>query len=498
MKKKLFALLAAALMLTVLMSGFALAEGYQVGDKVENFTVTLDNGTVFSLNDMLAEGKPVLLNFWASWCGPCQQEMPAMENAYQQLSDQVEFVCLSIEQTDTNELIDQMRTSLGLYTLPMGLDADGSVYELFSNPDEAIPFTLVIDKNGVLCFAHAGMQTDENKFINLMNLYTDEAYSEPVMLEDFPAILPTVAAPGEAEVLAAIGAEGMTVSGPANEEIWPFVIAEDGAAVCASNSTQKNTTAEFSVTLEAKAGEAVAFEYAVNAQPQKQVFSVLVDGEQADIMAGSRDWTDNTVSFAEDGVHTVTFRFVRDSVTGGETLAAIRHVRRVTAEEAEAIRASRPQGIKTLEGHEVEFDVVEGQFNKIIITTKIEDMVQEEEDRILVSDSFAVRIRVGQEIDLNYAYITDGSTARMIADLPSDETGYIFTAERTNRMDQYLGNGVYICEDIRQEMPEMLGSFHYLESEEAMNNLLEFSKELIRAFADEGEELPEYSWAYAE
>ena len=125
-------------------------------------------------------------------------------------------------------------------------------------------------------------------------------------------------------------------------------------------------------------------------------------------------------------------------------------------------------------------------------------MVQEEEDRILVSDSFAVRIRVGQEIDLNYAYITDGSTARMIADLPSDETGYIFTAERTNRMDQYLGNGVYICEDIRQEMPEMLGDFHYLESEEAMNNLMEFSKELIRAFADEGEELPEYSWAYAE
>ena len=66
MKKKLFALLAAALMLTVLMSGFALAAGYQVGDKVESFTVTLDNGAVFSLNDTLAEGKPVLLNFWAS------------------------------------------------------------------------------------------------------------------------------------------------------------------------------------------------------------------------------------------------------------------------------------------------------------------------------------------------------------------------------------------------------------------------------------------------
>ena len=225
MKKKLFALLAAALMLTVLMSGFALAAGYQVGDKVESFTVTLDNGAVFSLNDTLAEGKPVLLNFWASWCSPCQQEMPAMENAYQQLSDQVEFVCLSIEESDTVEVIGQKLESLGLFALPMGLDTDASVYELFDKPDEAIPFTVVIDKNGVLCFAHAGTQTDENKFINLMNLYTDEAYSEPVIMEDFPVILPTAAVPGEDEVLAAIGGEGMTVSGPADEEIWPFIVA---------------------------------------------------------------------------------------------------------------------------------------------------------------------------------------------------------------------------------------------------------------------------------
>lgn len=497
MKKRLFALLA-ALLLMVLVSGCALAAGYRVGDKVEDFTVTLADGTVFSLSETLAEGKPVLLNFWASWCSPCQREMPAMELACQQLEGQAAFVCLSIEESDTVEVIGQMRESLGLFALPMGLDTDASVYELFDNPDEAIPFTVVIDKNGVLCFAHAGTQTDENKFINLMNLYTDEAYSEPRIMEDFPAILPTVAAPEEAEVLAAIGAEGMTVSGPADEETWPFIVAEDGAAVCAANSTQKNTAAEFSVTLEAKAGEALAFEYAVNAQPGRQAFTVLVDGEFADIMAGTRDWTANTVSFAADGQHTVTFRFVRDGVTGGETLAAIRSVRRVTAEEAAAIHASRPQGIKTLEGTAVEFEVTQGEFRKVIITTKNGDQTMQEEDRILVSDSFTLRIRVGQELDLNYAYISDGSTVRMITDLESDETGYICTAVRTNETDQYLGNGFYVYDDIRSEEPEMVGYFHYLESEEAMNNLLEFSLQMIQAFSDADEELPEFSWSYAE
>ena len=252
------------------------------------------------------------------------------------------------------------------------------------------------------------------------------------------------------------------------------------------------------MTLEAKAGEALAFEYAVNAQPGNQVFSVLVDGECADIMAGNRDWTENVVSFAEDGVHTVTFRFERGSVTGGETLAAVRRVRRVTAEEAAAIIASRPQGIRTLEGSAVEFEVIEGQFDKVIMTTKIGDEAVQDEDRILVSDSFTLHIRVGQELDLNYAYISDGTTVQMIADLEADETGYIFTAERTDAMNQYLGSGIYVYDDIRSEMPEMVGYFHYLESEEAMDNLLEFSRQMVLAFSDDDAELPEFSWSYAE
>ena len=86
----------------------------------------------------------------------------------------------------------------------------------------------------------------------------------------------------------------------------------------------------------------------------------------------------------------------------------------------------------------------------------------------------------------------------MLTDLEADETGYILTAERTNATNQYLGSGVYVFGDIRSEEPEMVGFFHYLESEEALDDLLEFSRMMIMAFSDDDEELPELSWSYAE
>ena len=107
--KKLTAwVLVLMLMLMLGMVTFASAEDdkvYQLGDKMEDFSVTLTDGTEVSLYGLLAEKKAVLINFWATWCPPCRMEFPYMQEAYDEMSDEIGIVALSIEPTDTNEAI---------------------------------------------------------------------------------------------------------------------------------------------------------------------------------------------------------------------------------------------------------------------------------------------------------------------------------------------------------------------------------------------------------
>ena len=88
-KMRMLLLMAVLTMLLCMVSACAFAEGgYKLGDKVEDFSVTLSDGSTFTLSEALTEKKAVLLNFWASWCSPCKLEMPAMNEAYGKLSDE--------------------------------------------------------------------------------------------------------------------------------------------------------------------------------------------------------------------------------------------------------------------------------------------------------------------------------------------------------------------------------------------------------------------------
>lgn len=134
--------------------------------KMPDFTVYDQEGTAVKLSDFL--GKPIVLNFWASWCGPCRSEMPAFENAYQQLGADITF--LMVNATGGRETLSSAKTFLqnSSYTFPVFFDAEmdaAMTYQVYS-----LPTTYFIDADGYLVNHAIGALSESRlqKYLSLL------------------------------------------------------------------------------------------------------------------------------------------------------------------------------------------------------------------------------------------------------------------------------------------------------------------------------------------
>jgi cytochrome c biogenesis protein CcmG/thiol:disulfide interchange protein DsbE len=89
---------------------FGLQQKEIAGSKVINvpfttapeFSLGLFDGSTFTLSDTLKSGKPVVVNFWASWCGPCADEAPVLQDAARRYGDQITFVGIDVQDLDSD------------------------------------------------------------------------------------------------------------------------------------------------------------------------------------------------------------------------------------------------------------------------------------------------------------------------------------------------------------------------------------------------------------
>lgn len=129
-------------------------------DKATDFTLRDINGQSVSLSDYA--GKVVVVSFWATWCGPCKEEMPHLQKMYAQKKD-AGLVVLSIN-TDDARSASRVKPYIKQngYTFPVLLDRDATVISTY-NPGKTLPFTVVVDKQQQIAKVHAGYNPGDEK-----------------------------------------------------------------------------------------------------------------------------------------------------------------------------------------------------------------------------------------------------------------------------------------------------------------------------------------------
>lgn len=124
-----------------------------IGHPAPDFTLTTVAGETFTLTAL--RGKPVVLNFWATWCPPCRAELPELQAAHERYAGEV--VIVGVNQAEPAAGVAAFAGQVGL-SFPLPLDAQAAVSRLYAV--RSLPTTFFIDRSGVIRRIQIGPVTE--------------------------------------------------------------------------------------------------------------------------------------------------------------------------------------------------------------------------------------------------------------------------------------------------------------------------------------------------
>ena len=159
-----------------LLSNADLKENLATDKLTEQSSITVPDFTVSDMGDKevnfssFAAGKPTIINFWATWCGPCKTELPYFQKLYEKHGDEINFMMINLPdgQRETVDSVKKFLKASG-YTLPFYFDTSRNTSYIFDMT--YIPLTVFIDSDGNYLGNHVGALTEEMllKYINALS-----------------------------------------------------------------------------------------------------------------------------------------------------------------------------------------------------------------------------------------------------------------------------------------------------------------------------------------
>ena len=142
----------------------------KVGDQVPDFDLMMMDGTTLNIKEL--QGKVVMLQFTASWCGVCRKEMPHIESEiWQKLKGNPEFALYGIDLKETPEVTAEFAKAIPV-TYPLTLDPEGERFALFCDKGAGVTRNIILDRTGKIIMLTR--LYDEAEFASMVKLINEE------------------------------------------------------------------------------------------------------------------------------------------------------------------------------------------------------------------------------------------------------------------------------------------------------------------------------------
>ena len=144
---------------TLVVGCWSTPDGPHEGQEAPQFQARAMSGGSFDLKQM--KGKPTMIVFWASWCGPCRQEAPDVVRVQKNYGSRVNLV--GVNAGEKGPIAKRAALQMGI-TWPVAMDPDGAIQSLYEV--SGIPLVLILDENGVVRHRNNGVPSDVHRLLD--------------------------------------------------------------------------------------------------------------------------------------------------------------------------------------------------------------------------------------------------------------------------------------------------------------------------------------------